>query len=308
MDFMKFPNQPEYDKNFWNAMRGAEACYDQLVGGLDKNNGTYEMPSHASSKVEKKLTSESVFYGIATRMNAYKGASHLILKSSDGVATFVPDGAEIPIYDGLEDFDKRDVNCYKIASIIKLSEDFVYDAQFNIEDYLSDKLAVTFANAEDNAFINGTGVNEPTGILAENGGAEIGVTASQLSYDDVISLYYGTKAKYRKKGVWLMNDETALALRKLKDSDGNYLWNSNNDTILGKPVMISEHMPNIGNGNKPIAFGDFSYYWIIPRTRTSVRSLVEKFAVYSQVGYLAIKFIDGVLMRTEAIKVLQIAE
>jgi len=151
-------------------------------------------------------------------------------------------------------------------------------------------------------------VNEPTGILAENGGAEIGVTTSQLSYDDVISLYYGTKAKYRKKGVWLMNDETALALRKLKDSDGNYLWNSNNDTILGKPVMISEHMPNIGNGNKPIAFGDFSYYWIIPRTRTSVRSLVEKFAVYSQVGYLAIKFIDGVLMRTEAIKVLQIAE
>lgn len=79
-------------------------------------------------------------------------------------------------------------------------------------------------------------------------------------------------------------------------------------TILGKPVVISEYMPNIGKGNKPIAFGDFSYYWIIPRSKISVRSLVEKFLVYSQVGYLAIKFLDGVLMRKEAIKVLQISE
>ena len=67
-------------------------------------------------------------------------------------------------------------------------------------------------------------------------------------------------------------------------------------------------MPNIGKGNKPIAFGDFSYYWIVPRSKISVRSLVEKFLVYSQVGYFAIKFLDGVLMRKEAIKVLQISE
>lgn len=308
MEFMKYPDQPEYDKNFWNAMRGNMASYSNLTGGHDKNNGTYELPSNTSSKVEKKIAAESVFHGIATKVNAYKGASHLIIKTSDGIATFVPEGAEIPIYDGMDDFDMKDVNCYKLASIIKIGEDFVYDAQFNIEDYLSDKLAVTFANAEDNAFINGTGVNEPTGILTDNGGAEIGVSTSQLTYDDVISLFYGTKAKYRRKGVWLMNDETALALRKLKDSDGNYLWNSNNDTILGKSVVISEYMPNIGKGNKPIAFGDFSYYWIIPRTKISVRSLVEKFSVYSQVGYLAIKFLDGILMRTEAVKVLQITE
>lgn len=174
MDFMKFPDQPEYDKNFWNAMRGAEACYDKLTGGLDKNNGTYEIPTHTSARVDKKLASESVFYSIATGMNAYKRASHLVLKTSDGEASFIPEGEEIPIYDGLEDFDRKEVNCHKLATIIKLGDDFVYDAQFSIEDYLSDKLAATFANAEDNAFINGTGVNEPTGILADNGGAEVG--------------------------------------------------------------------------------------------------------------------------------------
>mgnify|MGYP000252523318 FL=1 len=57
-----------------------------------------------------------------------------------------------------------------------------------------------------------------------------------------------------------MNDKTALALRKLKDNDSNYLWNQANDTILGKQVIISEYMPDIEAGTKPIAFDDFSYY------------------------------------------------
>lgn len=54
-------------------------------------------------------------------------------------------------------------------------------------------------------------------------GADVGVTVESLTYDEVINLYFSVKAEYRKNGVWLMNDETALVLRKLKDSDGNYL-------------------------------------------------------------------------------------
>ena len=104
-----------------------------------------------------------------------------------------------------------------------------------------------------------------------------------LIYDDAISLYFSVPAEYRKNGSWLMNDKTALTLRKLKDSDGNYLWNNSNGTILGKPVFISEFMPDIGKDSKPIAFGDFSYYWVIGRKPVSVRALTEKFALYDQV-------------------------
>ena len=61
-----------------------------------------------------------------------------------------------------------------------------------------------------------------------------------------------------------MNDETALALRLLKDDAGNYLWNHVNDTILGKPVLyINNSMPSVASGAKLIAFGDFSFYWIV---------------------------------------------
>ena len=70
---------------------------------------------------------------------------------------------------------------------------------------------------------NGTGVNMPTGILAETGGADIGMTANALTYDDVIRLYFSAKPEYRRNGVWLMNDETALMLRSLKDNSGQYL-------------------------------------------------------------------------------------
>ena len=104
-----------------------------------------------------------------------------------------------------------------------------------------------------------------------------------------------------------MNDETALDLRKLKDKDGNYLWQEDMDTILGKPVYILEYMPSVASGSKPILFGDFSYYWIINRRPLAVRTLAEKFALNDLTGYLAVEYLDARLIRREAIKTLQIS-
>ena len=104
-----------------------------------------------------------------------------------------------------------------------------------------------------------------------------------------------------------MNDETTLVLRKLKDADGNYIWNHNADTIFGKSVFISEFMPNVNNGNKPIAFDDFSYYWIVNRSGILIRTLAEKFALSQQTGYLACEYLDARLLRSEAIKVLKLS-
>ena len=86
-----------------------------------------------------------------------------------------------------------------------------------------------------------------------------------LSYDDIISLFFAAKPEFRKNGVWLMNDNTALILRTLKDINGNYLWRQSDDTILGKPVIISPYMPDIAANSIPVAFGDLSYFWILER-------------------------------------------
>lgn len=222
---------PEYDIQFWNAMRNKETREGILAKGRDISTGTYSMPTVAAGKV----------------MN-------------------------------------------------------------EIEKYLAQKLGKSFGKAEDNAFINGTGADEPTGILHHTDGAKTALTVETLTYDDVISLYFSVDKEYRKNGIWLMNDKTALVLRKLKDNDGNYLWNQANDTILGKQVIISEYMPDIETGTKPIAFGDFSYYWIVGRNPVTVRTLLEKFVLYDQIGYLAFEFLDGKLVRNEAIKVIQMAD
>ena len=253
----------------------------------------------------KALEKESLFRKIATVVHAYKTGFKIYAKDCRDKAAFVPEGATIPIYEGIEDFTNIGVESHKATSFIKLDEDFVNDAAFDIEKYLIDKFAKSFSRTEDNAFINGTGKGEPTGILNETDGADVALETEKLTYDDVISLFFDVASEYRKEGVWLMNDKTALALRKLKDADGNYLWNNSNDTILGKQVLISEFMPDIASGSKPVAFGDFSYYWVIGRKPISVRVLTEKFAFYDQIGYLAIEFLDGKLVRKEAIKVIQ---
>lgn len=145
----------------------------------------------------------------------------------------------------------------------------------------------------------------PTGILSENGAA-VGVTASGITFDDVIRLYFSVDKQFRQRGAWLMNDDTALAIRLLKDKDGNPIWNHANDMILGKPVYIDNHMPSAGAGAKPIAFGDFSFYWIVEREPMTIRVLKEKFFEAGQIGYLSYEFLDGKLIQPDAVKVLQI--
>lgn len=102
-----------------------------------------------------------------------------------------------------------------------------------------------------------------------------------------------------------MNDATELALRKLKDKDGNYLWRDSDDSILGHKVVISEFMPDAQSGKCPIAFGDFSYYWIIKRSDISIRHLIEKYILHDQKAYSVYRFIEGMLVKREAVKTLK---
>ena len=223
------------------------------------------------------------------------------------LAACVPEGESINVSDLADDFTRIKTEAHKVVSLVKVANAFVTDNAFDIKKHLPKRFAKVFGRAEENHFINGTGVGQPVGILNDTLGAETGVTTTDVTFDDVINLYMSVKAKHRKHGVWLMNDETALTIRKLKDKDGNYLWQENMDTILGKPVYISEFMPSIATGKKVIAFGDFSYYWILNRRPLAVRALKEKFELYDQTGYLAMEYIDGKLVNREAIKVMQIS-
>ena len=294
----------DYENHFWNAMRGKPGHKEFITKG-ESVTGAFILTPEGQDKYMIAIKQESLFRNLATDIQVYDHDYRIKTVNSEDVAVWVPEGGTIPLSDGMGDFGDITLASHKLAVFLKLEDTLVRDPFFKIEDYLVKRLAKNFGRAEDNGFINGTGENMPTGILAETSGAEVGVTTTALTYDDVIRLYFSVKPEYRRNGVWLMNDETALALRTLKDDAGQPIWNQSNDTILGRKVYISEFMPGAESGSKPIAFGDFSYYWIVRRRPVSVRTLTEQFAMVECVGYLAYEFLDGKLIRPEAIKVLQ---
>ncbi len=300
-----------YADKFWDSMRGNESAATGLIATKHCPMGCYDLPLFDNDKLTDSLNKRSLFRRIASvkpLLNAHD--ENILAYDSDDIAVWLDELTPMPISESKDDFKQLQVASHKLGVFMTLSETFVRDNSFGFEQYLVERLSKNFARAETNAFINGTGKqnNMPIGILHSEGGAEIGRTAtSTLTYEDIVSLYFSVKPEYRENSVWLMNDNTAKILRTIKDESGAYIWNGNDNSIFGKRVFISEFMPDIVNGSKPIAFGDFGYYWVMPRQTIGVKPLYEKYVQYGQIGYLAYERLDGRLIRNDAIKVMAIS-
>lgn len=197
--------------------------------------------------------------------------------------------------------------------MIKVSEELLNDSVFNLESYIAKEFARRIGAKEEEAFFIGDGTGKPTGIFNATGGGELGVTAASataITFDEIMDLFYSLKSPYRKNAVFLMNDATVKAIRKLKDGSGQYLWQPSvtagqPDTILNRPVKTSAYAPTLGASAKTIAFGDLSYYWVADRQGRSFQRLNELYAATGQVGFKATQRVDGKLILPETIKVLQ---
>lgn len=135
-------------------------------------------------------------------------------------------------------------------------------------------------------------------------------SGTAITSDELIDPFYSLDSAYRKNAVWLLNDSTMKTVRKLKDSNGQYLWQpalheGGFDTLLGKRLYTSPFVPEIAAGKKSVAFGDFSFYSIGDHAGITFKRLNERFAETGQIGFIASKRLDGRLILPEAIKVLQ---
>lgn len=301
-----------YKKAFWNMMRGKLNIEVQntLTIGIDTQGG-YLVPDEFENTLLQALEEENVFRRIASVIKTSNRDMRIPMIAAHGTAAWADEGAAITESD--EVFGQIYIGAHKLATMLKVSEELLGDSGFDFPKYIAGEFARRIGKAEEAAFIAGDGNSKPSGILVETGGAELGVTAASataITADEVIDLYYSLKSPYRKKAVFIMNDATVKSIRKLKDGSGEYIWQPSlaagqPDTILGRPVEASEFMPTITSAAKPIAFGDFGYYWIADRQAKSFQRLNELFARNGQIGFKAFERIDGKLMLPEAIKVLQ---
>ncbi|HEY4264110.1 MAG TPA: phage major capsid protein [Micropepsaceae bacterium] len=200
------------------------------------------------------------------------------------------------------------------------------DAFINVDQWLAEEVQTTFGEQEGAAFITGDGINRPRGLLSytvvadaswawnrigyiASGGA--GVFASSNPSDALVDLVYAPRQSYRANGRWVMNRKTEAAIRKLKDGQGNYIWQpgaSAGDpaTLLGYPVHEAEDMPDITANSYSIAFGDFARGYLIV-DRVGVRVLRDPYSAKPFVLFYTTKRVGGGVQNFEAIKLMKFA-
>ena len=302
----------DYRKNFWNAMRSKApmpAVTNALQVGTDSEGG-YLVPDEYERTLVEALEEENIFRQMAKVIKTSSGDRKIPVVASKGTASWIDEEGAYPESD--DSFGQVSIGAYKLGTMIKVSEELLNDSVFDLQSYISREFARRIGAKEEEAFFTGDGKGKPLGVLAATGGAETGVTAASataVTADELMDLYYSLKSPYRKKSVWVLNDSTIKAIRKLKDNNGQYLWQpaltaGAPDMILGRPIKTSAYMPAIAAGAKTIAFGDFSYYWIADRQGRSFKRLNELFAATGQVGFLASQRVDGKMILAEAVKVL----
>ena len=302
----------EYLSNFWNAMRSKVPqpyVLDALQVGTDSEGG-YLVPDEYEKTLVEALEEENIFRQMAKVIQTSSGDRKIPVVATKGTASWIDEEGSFPESD--DSFGQVSIGAYKLGTMIKVSEELLNDSVFDLQSYISREFARRIGNKEEEAFFSGNGSGKPLGILAATGGAQTGVTAASataITADELMDLFYALKSPYRKKAVWVLNDSTIKAIRKLKDNNGQYLWQPSlvagtPDTLLGRPIKTSAYMPAIAAGAKTIAFGDFSYYWIADRQGRSFKRLNELYAATGQVGFLASQRVDGKLILPEAIQLL----
>lgn len=302
----------EYTAAFWNNIRNRNwiDVRNDLQVGTDTEGG-FLVPDEFEKKLISALEEENVFRPLATKIQTASGDRKIPVITQKGEATWMEEEETYTLSD--DAFGQIALSAYKVGTAIKISEELLNDSVFDLPSYIAKEFARRIGTKEEEAFLIGDGKGKPTGIFAATGGAENGATTTgaAITFDDVIELFYSLKSPYRKKAVWVLNEQTVKALRKIKDNTGNFIWQPSvsaglPDTILNRPYVTSVYAPTIAAGAKAIAFGDYSYYWVADRQGRSLKRLNELFAMNGQVGFLASQRVDGKLILPEAVKTLTI--
>ena len=292
----------EYKKAMLTALRSNfRQVSNVLQEGVDADGG-YLVPEEYDHRLIDVLTEENIMRGIATKITT-SGEHKINIAATKPAAAWIEEGGALSFGDAT--FDQKILDAHKLHVAIKITEELLYDNAVGLENYIITEFGKALANAEEDAFLNGDGVGKPTGIFDKTkGGESIGTLTAALKSDDMLELIYKLKRPYRKNASFIMNDATLAQIRKLKDNNGQYLWQpsyqaNEPDKILGYNIRTSAFAPT-----DAIAFGDYKYYNIGDRGSRSFKQLNELFAGNGMIGYVAKERVDGLLILPEAVKIL----
>ncbi len=285
-----------------------------IVG--DDTKGGYLAPSQFVAEVLKGVVEFSPVRQ-AARVGA-TSAGEVILPKRTGRPTASWVG-ETEDRTGTEaSYGQLEIPINESACYVDVSLRLLEDSAINVEAEVASDLAEEFGRQEGEAFVVGDGVKKPIGLMSAedlaytpSGGASN--FASSNPADALITLMYALPTAYRNRAAWMMNSNTIGAVRKFKDSTGQYLWQppvqaGQPATLLGRPVVEAEDMDDVGANAFPIVFGDFNRaYRIYDRVALSIMRDPYTLATKGQVRFHARRRVGGAPVMAEAMRALKIA-
>lgn len=220
--------------------------------------------------------------------------------------------------------DRISIPLHELSASPKASQRILDDVAFDVEAWLAERIADRFLRAESAAFVNGDGIGKPTGFLTKTMIADASWAWGNIGYvatgtsgafdpndpaDALIDLVYTLGAEYRANAAFVMNSKTAGDVRKMKDSQGRFLWVEGLEAhhparLMGYPVAMVEDMPDIAADSFPIAFGDFGHGYTIAE-RPDMRILRDPYSAKPNVMFFATKRVGGDVTDFAAIKTLK---
>jgi len=246
-----------------------------LVEGTGSRGG-FLVPDDYANMLVEDIRDQSIMRNIADVMSTKSDTLHLPNLAGRPQANFRAEGAVKST--STVDFGENVFTPYSLATIIPLSNELVADATLgvngNIVNKVSELAAQAISEREERAFWQGSGTGQPTGMSTYTLGTLSGGITDTTRADALISTYFRLPQGYRNKAVWVMSSESMDKVRRLKDSQNNYLLGSVTGTpmptILGRPVYESNWV-TAGTAY----FGDFSYYKIVDREGIQVDTSTE---------------------------------
>ncbi|KQO51402.1 phage major capsid protein [Sphingomonas sp. Leaf257] len=276
--------------------------------------GGFTVPRTLANRIVEVMRDWGPMYdpGITDEMTTSSGNPYDIPTNDDTGNTSAPlnEGADI-VDDGSGDlaFGQATLSAYVFATPwLKISFELLQDSQFNVEQFIAKKLGQRLGRGANGKLTVGTGQGGPKGIVVASALGKQAASAAALAAEELIDLQHSVNQAYRRSPFcrWMFADTTLAAARKLKDGQGNFLWQMGDvranapDVLLGKPYAVNDDVPQIGTGNRSVIFGDLSAYTVRKVGSPLIGTVRERF--WPKVGMAGLIRYDGNLVDANAVK------
>ncbi len=303
-----------------DGLRGLELEGKALSSAVNSDGGFLVDPQTAEM-VKSVLNSTASVRSIASVVHVEATSYDVLVDHTDvgaGWATETDPSTETET----PRLERITIPLHELSALPKASQRLLDDSAFDIEGWLADRIADKFSRAEAAAFINGDGIDKPMGFQSHPTVDNTSWTWGSIGYvpsgsdnsltgDTIIDVVYALGAQYRANASFVMNSKTAGIVRKLKDSEGRFLWsdglaNAEPARLMGYKVLIAEDMPDVSSNAMAIAFGDFAAGYTVAE-RPDLRVLRDPFSAKPHVLFYATKRVGGDVSDFAAIKFVKFA-